>query len=379
MHGKLTRREPLSIVAFGSSITADGGYLARVVPALERVYPGAHAELQRIGRNGFDSVLAAFDAQSVAARRPDLVFVEFAVNDHAASVKPFIAPALRGIVAQIRHAAAACEFVFVYHGRIVEGVRADRAHLAMHEIVADALAIPSIDIDELSARLVARGQAAYAGDSENALTTDGTHPSAATERLIGIPFARALLDIVASEAATAAPANGAHMAPPFDGETFCRLMAERHQLHMGIFNGIVATAGGRAAGTTDDLFRRARRLAPRPFAVSGAWGTGEVKREVASMHHGAELLIAREAGATLRFAGGARFACFMGFANGATLDVRIDGAAATVTPLPVVSATGQSVWPLLVADGLSDAGQTIEIVANGPMLAFSDIYCIEKI
>jgi lysophospholipase L1-like esterase len=348
---------------------------------MHNAYPRAHAQLQRIGRSGFDTVLGAFDAQAVVAYRPDLVFVEFAVNDHAASIKPFIAPALRGMVAQIRAAVPACEFVFVYHGRVIDGERADRAHLAMHEAVAGALAIPSIDVDELSAQLVARGGAIYIGDSDEALTTDGTHPAAAAERLIGIPFADALLRILASEREPPVPVPAAPHAPPFDGETFCRLIMERHQLpHMGLFNGIVATAGlaHETSGASDALFRRARRFAPHAFAVSGEWGIGEVKRVVPSMHYGAELLIAREAGATLRLPGCTRFACCMGFANGAPLDVRIDRAPAAVTPVPIVSALGQSVWPLLVANGLSDAGHTIEIVANGPMLAFSDIYCIAK-
>jgi hypothetical protein len=382
--GKLERGEAVSIVAYGSSITVHGGYLAEVVPALARAYPGARVELQRIGRNGFDTVLAAFDAQSVFVHKPDLVFVEFAVNDHAAGIKPFIVAALQGLVARIRAALPSCECVFVYHGRILYDARAERAQIALHEAVGEALGVPSIDVDELSAQLIARGQASYVGDSPDALTTDGTHPTDASARLVGIPFAQAFLAIVAGAGARAAqPAGELDTAPPFDGETFCRLMMERHQLpDMRLFNGIVVAPAGPAAHVESDtasLFRRARSWAPREFASPGEWGTGSATRAVASMYHRPELLVARAAGATLRVPRCSRFACFMGFASGTTLDIRIDGAGTTITPQAIVSPTGQSVWPLVVVTGLSDGAHTIEVVAGGSMTAFSDVYTIEPL
>jgi lysophospholipase L1-like esterase len=368
-------------VAYGSSITAHGGYLAGVVPALTRAYPAAQIELQRIGRTGFDSVLAAFDARSVIAHTPDLVFVEFAVNDHAAGIKPFIAAALHGIVAQIRAALPACEFVFVYHGRIIDGARAERTQIDLPESVADALGAPSIDVDELSAGLVALGQATYLGDSPDALTTDGTHPTG--ERLIGIPFAEALLAIVACEGEPASQATESAPIPTFDGETFCRLMMERHQLpDMSLFNGIVVTPAEpapRGARDVPSLFERARTLTPKTFAVSGAWADGAATRVVASMYHRPDLLVAQEAGATLRVSGCARFAVFMGFSTGTALDVRIDGAATTIVPQAIVSPAGQSVWPLLVVAGLDDRPHTIEVVASSPLTAFSEIYTLEPL
>lgn len=395
---KLERGEPAHIVAFGSSITERGHYLAAVAPALLRAYPAAQLRLTKIGRSAFDSVWAAFDAQSAVAERPDLVLLEFAINDYYVGIRPFIAPALLGTIAQIRETLPECEFVFVYHGRLDAGVPADRTQIEIHDAVAQVLDIPSIDVDRLSADLVARGAAVYVGDAARALTTDGTHQAEAAADLIGQPFAAALGEILragsdleppvelpplADLATAAVAASGGTLAGSivpqitFDGETFCRLMAERHALDMSAFNGmILSKPGPESELACDTLFRRARRAAPSDFIASDGWGVRQGKPR-RGIYHRDESLVALEAGATLRFPLLSRFACFLGFANGSTITVRIDGVSGTILPKVAVAGEARLLFALAVANRLDEGRHVVEISADAPQIAFNDIYYID--
>ena len=397
---KLQNGEPACIVAFGSSITVDGYYLAAVVPGLRHAYPTAAIRLEKVGRRSFDTVLAAFDAQSAIEERPDLVLLEFAVNDHAAGIRPFIAPALLGIIAQVREALPLCEFAFVYHGRIIDGAPADRLQMDIHDAVAHVLNIPSIDVDLLSTGLVLRGHAEYLGDSPRALTTDGTHQTEAAAELIGIPFSQALLDILnasgepedplelpslAEVAELAVDASNPRLAASivpnvdFDGLTFCSLMNERHCMpDMSTFNGlIVSMSGPDSPDGNETLFRRARRRSPQDFVASNGWGARE-EQQNPGMHNRETSLVALEPGATIRVPICSQFACFVGFANNTPLTMRIDGLSATVQPQRILSAIGQATWVLAVANGLGEDEHVIEIAASEAMIAFNDIYYIQS-
>lgn len=397
---KLQSGEPVRITAFGSSITAQGYYLAAVVPELQRAYPVAPIHLEAIGRPSFDTLLAAFDAQSAVEGRPDLVLLEFAVNDHAHGMRPFIVPALLGIIAQVRNALPLCEFVFVYHGRFIREGLADRLQIEIHDAVAAVLNIPSFDVDLLSADLVFGGDAVYFGDSPRALTVDGTHQSEAAAELIGIPFSQALLAMVnasgepgvalelpslaevvelALDASRGKLAGAIVPTIAFDGVTFCRLMNERHQMpDMSSFDGLIVSAlRSESPEGNDTLFRRARRTSPRDFHISDGWQIREEKHGP-GMYNRGESLVALEPGATIRVPVCARFACFAGFANQTVLTVRIDGSSAPVQPAAMMSPDGQVIWVLAVADRLGEGEHVVELIANEPMVAVTDIYYIQS-
>jgi lysophospholipase L1-like esterase len=205
LRAKLERGESATVVAYGTSMTASGEYLSAVVPALERAYPQTRIAFKVIGRNGFDTVLAAFDARSVAAQRPDLVLLEFTINDASPAIRPLIVPALLGIVAQIRAAAPACEFAFVYLARPSVDVAADLVQIRIHDALADLFGWPSFDLVRLSVELLRSGDAVYIGDPARALTRDGTHHAPAAARLIGEPFGAALAVVVATPGEADAP------------------------------------------------------------------------------------------------------------------------------------------------------------------------------
>lgn len=406
LRAKLECGEPATIVAYGTSMTASGEYLSALEPGLRGRYPDARFSFTAVGRNGFDTVLAAFDAQSVAALRPDLVVLEFTINDHSPAIRPLIVPALFGIVEQIRAAVPACEFAFVYFARPVDEIAGDLGQIRIHDTVAGLFDWPSFDLARLTVDLLRRGDAVYTGDPAHAITRDGTHHAPAAARLIGEPFADAFLAALATPGtplepqplpaladATAAlvERSGGALAGEvtstfrFDADVFGRLLTDRFEFpdreHVDPVKYVdlvwVPPHSARPARSSETIFRRARRAAPVRFATSAGWGTGHTKRAVANLHHREELLVALADGATLRLEACGSFACFTGFASGGTLGVRVDGEAIEIRPAVVTAADGLQHWPLLITNGLSDRRHVIEIVAAGSMMAFSDVFYIE--
>ena len=188
---RLRDGEPASLVAFGTSQTLAGAYLDRLPAALRAAHGRARVAIVNRGRKGCMTLGAAFRvADDVLPHAPDLVIIEFAHNDVTQDVLDYIPSALEGIIAQIRAAAPACEFVFVYlalHGTAAGG---PTPAIEAYENIADHYGIPSIDLAALSEDLVARGQAIWFGDETRALTVDGIHHGPAAAGLLGDPFAR---------------------------------------------------------------------------------------------------------------------------------------------------------------------------------------------
>jgi hypothetical protein len=346
------------------------------------VYPASNVKLTIVGRDGWDTVFAAFGCADALREPPDLLFIEFAVNDHAPSIEPFIGPALEGIIHQVRAAAPTCEIAFVYNMRMLDiDVRANQFSIGRYEALADANGIPSLDLEAAFVEIVSRGDARYRGaeDDDDALTTDGTHHTRAAARLAGKPFAQALLDIIASpERPVTVDGSVPEPVPAFDGAAFCRIIMARHMFTDPeyIENAVIRIEGERPAFVTESPFRRARCLAPRDLIVAGNWALGEVTKMVPSMYHRPELLIATEPGATFRFACGS-FACIMGFTKGLVmhLTVRIDGETYRPRACFIWDRKGQqSVWVLAILQGLSDAEHIIEVVAETPMVGFTDVF-----
>lgn len=202
---RLRDGEPASLVAFGTSQTLAGAYLDRLPAALRAAHGRARVAIVNRGRKGCMTLGAAFRvADDVLPHAPDLVIIEFAHNDVTQDVLDYIPSALEGIIAQIRAAAPACEFVFVYlalHGTAAGG---PTPAIEAYENIADHYGIPSIDLAALSEDLVARGQAIWFGDETRALTVDGIHHGPAAAGLLGDPFARGFLELLETDGAGAA-------------------------------------------------------------------------------------------------------------------------------------------------------------------------------
>ena len=98
---KLRAGEPVRIAYFGGSITAQNGWRPQSLEYFRSLSPSRKADEIHAAIGGTGSELGAFRLeQDVLRHKPDLVFVEFAVND--AGTSPYrIRQSMEGIVRHI--------------------------------------------------------------------------------------------------------------------------------------------------------------------------------------------------------------------------------------------------------------------------------------
>jgi hypothetical protein len=150
------------IAYFGGSITAQAGWRPKTLAHFQRTFPQAKFSEINAAIGGTGSDLGVFRLkQDVLDHRPDLVLVEFAVNDGGASPEQ-IFRCMEGIVRQIRRAQPDCDIGFVY--TLTEALSApmlegnfQRSASAM-ERIADHYGIPSIHFALEVAQLARAGR-----------------------------------------------------------------------------------------------------------------------------------------------------------------------------------------------------------------------------
>lgn len=180
---KLKDHKALSIGYFGGSITAGAGaskseltsYRALTTKWFRTHYPDSKITEINAAIGGTGSNLGAFRAQhDLLSKNPDLVFVEFAVNDGSGGEKP-MKRAMEGIVRQIWKANPAADIVFLYtmaqpmfavyaKGEIPSSVR-------YHHDVAAFYGIPEVQIGQELYKTMAAAKAPW-----EAFFRDGAHP-----------------------------------------------------------------------------------------------------------------------------------------------------------------------------------------------------------
>jgi hypothetical protein len=216
---KLRAGETARIVAFGSSVTHDSYYLVPLVPALRAAFPNADADIILRSLPGFMSFWAVHRTQSVIALNPDLVIVEFAINDHGMEVPELTLKSIEGIVRQLRSSPSAPDIVFVYFmSRLAEALPHQAAVIELWERVAAHYDIPSINASALAENLVQSGRAMWLDRWPGRQSWDAKHPMALTRDLshqtyegglaLGEPIARAIASAASqtNDVAAALPA-----------------------------------------------------------------------------------------------------------------------------------------------------------------------------
>jgi parallel beta-helix repeat protein len=206
------------VAYLGGSITAAPGWRVFSLDRLKKDFPNARFSEFNAAIGGTGSDLGAFRVgQDVIAHKPDLVFIEFAVNDAVAPPQQIMAT-MEGIVRQILRADPSTAICFVY--TLSEPLLPDlakgvfpRAASAM-EAVADHYAIPSVHFGVEVNRRIADGSLVFKGAKPEKLdaaatpmlfSTDGVHPHVETgHRLYADVLARSLATIQAA-ATTAEP------------------------------------------------------------------------------------------------------------------------------------------------------------------------------
>lgn len=166
--GKLTRGETVRIAYFGGSITAQEGWRPQSLHWFRQQFPAATVEEINAAIGGTGTDLGVFRLRhDVLEARPDLVFVEFAVNDGGAPAAQ-IHRCLEGIVRQTWRANPKTDICFVYTlaDRMLDALKAGElpASQAAMEQIAEHYHIPTINLGVEVARLEKEGRLVFKGD-----------------------------------------------------------------------------------------------------------------------------------------------------------------------------------------------------------------------
>ena len=154
---RLDAGQPFRIAYFGGSITAQKGWRVASRRWLQKQYPGAGISEVNAALGGTGSDLGAFRLhRDVLRHAPDLVFIEFAVNDGGRE-PDLILRSMEGIVRQVWGRLPQCDICFVYtlthqHTAVLQRGCCTAAQGAM-EVLTDHYGIASINLGLEVARL----------------------------------------------------------------------------------------------------------------------------------------------------------------------------------------------------------------------------------
>lgn len=203
---KLQRGHPVTIAYFGGSITeASKGWREQSTAWLQAQYPKAKINSINAAIGGTGSDLGVFRLrQHVLVHRPDMVFVEFAVNDSKKQPEE-IYKAMEGMVRQIWQENIQTDICFVYTlmadmaPTLQEG-KFPPAASAM-ERVADYYQIPSVHMGLEIVKLEKEGKLIFKGKPEEhpdkvVFSGDNVHPYSQTgHRLYTEALVRSLKEV----------------------------------------------------------------------------------------------------------------------------------------------------------------------------------------
>jgi hypothetical protein len=186
---KLKAGKEVRVGYLGGSITEAAGWRVKSLKWLQEQYPAAKISEINAAIGGTGSDLGVFRAQHDVLRfKPDLLFVEFAVNDGNAAPEQ-IQRCMEGIVRRTWRADSATDICFVYTVSLpylgdLKAGNDSRAATAM-EGVADHYQIPSIHLGIEVARMEKEGKLIFkadkpkepqAPDAPMIFSEDGVHP-----------------------------------------------------------------------------------------------------------------------------------------------------------------------------------------------------------
>jgi lysophospholipase L1-like esterase len=182
---KLRTGQPVKIAYFGGSITAAAGWRVMSREWFQREFPGAKISEIQAAIGGTGSDLGVFRLKADALEHhPDLMFVEFAVNDSQAPPRQ-IWRAMEGIVRQTWAALPNTDICFVYtfvvgNEKDLQEGRCPPSSAAMEQLAAH-YGIPSINVGLKVFQLQRAGTLIYQSDQSTGpkviqFSTDGVHP-----------------------------------------------------------------------------------------------------------------------------------------------------------------------------------------------------------
>jgi len=196
---KLKTGGEVKVAYLGGSITAQEGWRPKTLNWFREQFPNGKVGEINAAIGGTGSDLGVFRLQyDVLRHKPDLLFVEFAVNDAGAAPEQ-IYRCMEGIVRKTWKAAPATDICFVYTlaGNMLDTLKQDRfpRSASAMEKVADHYGIPSIHMGLEVARMEKAGKLVFSGkqpktDAEKAglgdkilFSPDSVHPYDAGHQL----------------------------------------------------------------------------------------------------------------------------------------------------------------------------------------------------
>ena len=189
---KLRAGQPVKIAYFGGSITAAPGWRIMSREWFQNQFPQAKVSEIQASIGGTGSDLGVFRLQSDVLRyQPDLVFVEFAVNDSNTPPRQ-IWRTMEGIVRQTWTASPNTDICFVYTFMVgfendLRKGRCPPSAAAMEQLAAH-YGIPSINVALKIVQLQAAGKLVYQSDRPTTsgvitFSADGVHPAPQGHRI----------------------------------------------------------------------------------------------------------------------------------------------------------------------------------------------------
>lgn len=165
---KLAASNAVRIAYLGGSITAQNGWRPKTLQWFRDQFPSARIDEINAAIGGTGSDLGVFRLKhDVLDHKPDLLFVEFAVNDGGAPPEQ-IHRCMEGIVRQTWKQDTAADICFVYTlaGNMLETLKQEqlpRSMVAMEQL-AGHYGIPTINMGLEVARLEKAGKLIFKGD-----------------------------------------------------------------------------------------------------------------------------------------------------------------------------------------------------------------------
>jgi hypothetical protein len=182
---KLREGKEVRVAYLGGSITAARGWRVLSLAWLKERFPEASLSEINAAISGTGAELGVSRLQKdVLAHKPDLIFVEFAVNGAGPGQRAI--RTMEGIVRQARRVLPDVDICFVYtlsagHVATLQAGKPPEVVKRM-EAVADRYGIPSIHLGLEVARMAGRGELIFAGkrgavpEGQVLFSEDGTHP-----------------------------------------------------------------------------------------------------------------------------------------------------------------------------------------------------------
>ena len=184
---KIKKNNDIKIVYFGGSITNHEGYRKQSFEWFQSKYPNSKFSMVNASIGGTGSDLGVFRIdQDVIKHKPDLVFVEFAVNDSKTDSLT-VSRSMEGIVRKLKNQCPKTDICFLYtinwimlndmtKGQLYQSIR-------YMENIAEYYNIPSINFGKKVVKLLQEDKLIFEGDKNTdygnkiVFTYDGTHPT----------------------------------------------------------------------------------------------------------------------------------------------------------------------------------------------------------